>query len=70
MTRDDDSRRDRTVYKVVVNQQEQYSIWPADRENARGWNDAGKKGTKQECLDYIKRAGEDARPSDPRKRQN
>ena len=35
---------DNTIYKVVVNHEEQYSIWPADRENALGWNDAGKSG--------------------------
>src|SRR5215211_1518704 len=37
----DDEREDTTIYKVVVNHEEQYSIWPADRENALGWNDAG-----------------------------
>ena len=37
---------DNTIYKVVINQEEQYSIWPADRENALGWNDAGVSGTK------------------------
>jgi MbtH protein len=42
------------TYKVVVNHEKQYSIWFADRENAPGWNDAGKSGTKAECLDYIK----------------
>ena len=29
---------------------EQYSIWPADRENAPGWHDAGPTGTKEDCL--------------------
>ena len=53
---------DKTIYKVVVNHEEQYSIWPADRENALGWNDAGKSGTKQECLDYIKEVWTDMRP--------
>jgi MbtH protein len=51
-----------TIYKVVVNHEEQYSIWPADRENALGWKDAGKSGTKQECLDYIKEVWTDMRP--------
>jgi len=35
---------DKTIYKVVVNHEEQYSIWPAQRENALGWKDAGKNG--------------------------
>ena len=49
-----ESEEDKTVYKVVVNHEEQYSIWPAEKENALGWKDAGKSGTKQECLDHIK----------------
>ncbi|HEX8145858.1 MAG TPA: MbtH family protein [Pyrinomonadaceae bacterium] len=51
-----------TIYKVVVNHEEQYSIWPADRENALGWNDAGKEGTKAECLAYIEEVWTDMRP--------
>ena len=31
-----DEREDTTIYNVVLNHEEQYSIWPADRENARG----------------------------------
>ena len=61
MSRVDETADDRQ-YKVVVNHEEQYSIWPADRENALGWNDAGKSGTKQECLDYIKEVWTDMRP--------
>lgn len=61
MARDEDSE-DTTVYKVVVNHEEQYSIWPADRENALGWNDAGKSGSKTECLAYIKEVWTDMRP--------
>jgi len=57
-----DEREDQAIYKVVVNHEEQYSIWPADRENPFGWNDAGKSGTKRECLDYIKEVWTDMRP--------
>ena len=57
-----EEREDTTTYKVVVNHEEQYSIWPADRENALGWRDAGKIGQKQECLDYIKEVWTDMRP--------
>jgi MbtH protein len=46
---DRDDREDRTIYKVVVNSEDQYSIWPADRENALGWSDAGKSGTKEDA---------------------
>ena len=55
-------RNDSLTYKVVVNHEEQYSIWPADRENALGWKDVGKVGTKAECLDYIKEVWTDMRP--------
>ena len=62
-----DEREDNTIYKVVVNHEEQYSIWPADRENALGWNDAGKSGNKEECLAYIKEVWTDRRPLSLRK---
>lgn len=48
-----DEREDTTIYKVVMNHEEQYSILPADRENPPGWNDVGKSGTKAECLAYV-----------------
>ncbi|MDZ7959070.1 MAG: MbtH family protein [Aulosira sp. DedQUE10] len=53
---------DTTIYKVVVNHEKQYSIWPAARENALGWKDAGKSGLKAECLEYIKEVWTDMRP--------
>jgi MbtH protein len=58
-------RQDKTIYKVVVNDEKEYWIWPADRENARGWTDVGKTGTKAECRAYIKESGgrEAAQPS-------
>jgi len=63
-----EEQEDKTIYKVVVNHEEQYSIWPADRENALGWNDAGKTGTKEECLAYIKEVWTDMRPLSLRKK--
>ncbi len=60
-------REDTTTYKVVVNHEQQYSIWPADRESPLGWNDAGKTGLKAECLDYIKEVWIDMRPLSLRK---
>src|SRR5215218_7537989 len=63
-----DEREDTTIYKVVLNHEEQYSIWPADRESALGWNDAGKTGTKAECLAYIKEVWTDMRPLSLRKK--
>ncbi len=58
---------DTTKYKVVVNHEEQYSIWPMDRENAPGWADVGKSGLKAECLSYIKEVWTDMRPLSLRK---
>ncbi len=58
---------DNTIYKVVVNHEEQYSIWPAERENALGWSDAGKSGTKAECLAYVEEVWTDMRPLSLRK---
>jgi MbtH protein len=57
-----DDAEDTTVYKVVLNHEEQYSIWPADRENPLGWRDEGKRGSKQECLDHIDEVWTDMRP--------
>jgi MbtH protein len=48
--------------KVVVNHEEQYSIWPVDRELPSGWRDAGKVGSKEECLAYIEQVWVDMRP--------
>ena len=62
-----DEQEDTTIYKVVVNHEEQYSIWPADRENPLGWQDGGKSGLKEECLAYIKEVWTDMRPLSLRK---
>jgi MbtH protein len=62
------SENDNRIYKVVVNHEEQYSIWPADKTNARGWREAAKTGTKAECLAYIKEVWIDMRPLSLRKK--
>lgn len=61
------SDEDTRAYKVVVNHEEQYSIWLADREPPNGWREVGKQGTKQECLDHIKEVWTDMRPLSLRK---
>src|SRR5262245_52860844 len=63
-----DEQEETTIYKVVVNHEEQYSIWPADRENPLGWKDVGKSGTKAECLAHIKEVWTDMRPLSLRKK--
>ena len=59
---------DTTIYKVVINDEEQYSLWFAHRENPIGWRDANKTGLKQECLEYIKEVWTDMRPLSLRKK--
>jgi MbtH protein len=59
---------DNTTYKVIINPDEQYSIWPADREDPLGWRDVGKIGSKQECLAYIQEVWTDMRPLSLRKK--
>ena len=51
-----------TIYRVVVNDEAQYSILPADRENPPGWHDAGKQGDKQDCLRFVDEVWTDMRP--------
>ena len=58
----DETKEDNTVYTVVVNHEEQYSIWPADREMPLGWKDAGKTGPKADCLAFVKEVWTDMRP--------
>ncbi|HVF49237.1 MAG TPA: MbtH family NRPS accessory protein [Pyrinomonadaceae bacterium] len=57
-----DKQEEKTLHKVVVNQEGRYSIWPADRENARGWRDAGKSGTMEQCTKYIEKISSDTKP--------
>ena len=51
-----DGGGDNAIFKVVVSREGRYSIWPADRENARGWKDAGKTGTRLACQRFIDKA--------------
>jgi MbtH protein len=57
-----EDREDTTIYTVVMNHEEQYSIWPADRELPLGWTAVGKTGLKPECLAYIEEVWTDMRP--------
>jgi MbtH protein len=61
MTIDNTEEPTRT-YRVVVNAEEQYSLWRADKPLPNGWSALGKVGTKQECLAYIESAWTDMRP--------
>jgi MbtH protein len=61
---EDEDDRD---YVVVVNHEEQYSIWFADRELPKGWRAAGKTGRKKDCLAHIEQVWTDMRPLSLRK---
>lgn len=50
------------VYAVVVNSEEQYSIWPADREAPAGWTRDGFTGSEEDCLAHIDECWTDMRP--------
>jgi MbtH protein len=56
------------VYIVVMNQEEQYSIWPSGKDIPLGWTAVGKSGPKDECLAYIKEVWTDMRPKSLRER--
>jgi uncharacterized protein YbdZ (MbtH family) len=64
----DPDREDTTIYRVVVNHEEQYSIWPDYKEIPLGWKDVRKSGLKSECLAYIKEVWTDMRPLSLRKK--
>ena len=59
---------DKTTYKVVVNHEEQYSIWPAYKAIPNGWTDTGKEGLKADCLAYVEEVWTDMRPLSLRKK--
>jgi MbtH protein len=68
MSHQESDREDTTIYKVVVNHEEQYSIWPSDRDSPLGWQEVGKIGPKAECLAHIKEVWTDMRPLSLRKK--
>jgi uncharacterized protein YbdZ (MbtH family) len=64
----DPDKEDTTVYRVVVNHEEQYSIWPEYKEIPLGWKDVGKIGQKADCLAFVKEVWTDMRPLSLRKK--
>lgn len=57
---------DEGVYRVVRNDEDQYSIWPAERELPPGWSAEGAQGSRPECLEHIARVWTDMRPASMR----
>jgi MbtH protein len=50
------------TYKVVVNHEKQYSIWPADGKNPLGWKDVGNLGSRYDCFAFIENVRVEVRP--------
>ncbi len=65
-----DDEADEPLYKVVVNGEEQYSIWPLAKQTPAGWREVGVRGRKQECLDHIEAVWTDLRPRSLRERMD
>lgn len=61
------TEEDNTIYRVVINHEEQYSIWPEWKEIPAGWSAVGPTGKKDECLAYVKEVWTDMRPLSLRK---
>lgn len=61
------TEEDNTVYRVVINHEEQYSIWPEWKDIPAGWRAVGPTGKKDECLAYVKEVWTDMRPLSLRK---
>ncbi|MBK7538121.1 MAG: MbtH family protein [Myxococcales bacterium] len=57
-----EAEKEAKIYLVVVNDEDQYSMWPADRARPAGWKETGRQGTRQECLVQIKELWNDLRP--------
>jgi MbtH protein len=57
-TREEES----SVYKVLVNEEGQYSLWPSTKADPAGWSEAGKVGTKEECMSFVDEVWTDMRP--------
>jgi MbtH protein len=62
-----DKEEDTREYQVLVNSEEQYSLWLAGQTIPNGWRQVGPKGQKQVCLDYVKEVWTDMRPLSVRK---
>ncbi|HLJ65504.1 MAG TPA: MbtH family NRPS accessory protein, partial [Stellaceae bacterium] len=58
----DSDNEDTRTYLVVVNDEEQYALWLAELDLPAGWRNAGKRGTKEECLEHVRKVWTDMRP--------
>lgn len=54
------------IWNVVLNGEEQYSVWPEGRELPAGWSKEGTTGTREQCLQHIGSVWKDIRPKSVR----
>ncbi|UJW29835.1 MbtH family NRPS accessory protein [Saccharothrix sp. AJ9571] len=59
---------DDATYQVLINDEEQYSLWLMEKEVPAGWRPVGKHGSKEECMDYVDSVWTDMRPRSLRER--
>jgi len=64
---DDDAER---LYTVLVNEEEQFSLWPLEKSIPKGWRPAGKEGTRAECARYVDEVWTDMRPLSLRRKMD
>ena len=62
-----DETEDQRAYIVLINDEEQYSLWPKGKDIPRGWRAVGKEGTRTECSQYVDEVWTDMRPLSLRK---
>jgi len=65
-----EDRLEPVEYTVVINHEEQYSIWPVSRAIPPGWKETGKRGAIEDCLAYIEGVWTDMRPLSLRLQMN
>ncbi|MFI9450700.1 MbtH family protein [Amycolatopsis sp. NPDC052450] len=59
---------DENTYQVLINDEEQYSLWPSEKEIPEGWRATGHRGSRQECMDHVDEVWTDMRPRSLRER--
>jgi MbtH protein len=67
MSMDSEEREDAARYVVVVNHEEQHSIWPAGTVIPQGWREAGKSGPRAGCLAWVREHWTDMTPASLRR---
>jgi MbtH protein len=65
-----DEEEDTRVYIVLINAEEQYSLWPKEKKIPPGWQSVDKEGSKSDCMSYVDTVWTDMRPLSLRKKMD